>query len=142
MRVVIIKDYVKEHFPSTPLLDYALEVEKITTSKVNHLSPSFPYSLSLSLTHSYIVSLNQKVLLQIQKPNLILNVDGVIAVSFVDLLRQSGAFTPLALLTFILLCEPYTLTFKLHREECQEYVDIGSLNGLFVLGRTIGFVGM
>ena len=50
MRVVIIKDYVKEHFPSTPLLDYALEVEKITTSKVN--SPySYP-SFSLSLSHA------------------------------------------------------------------------------------------
>ncbi len=32
--------------------------------------------------------------LRTQKPNLILNVDGVIAVSFVDLLRQSGAFSP------------------------------------------------
>ena len=29
----------------------------------------------------------------LQKPNLILNVDGVIAVSFVDLLRHSGAFS-------------------------------------------------
>ena len=28
-----------------------------------------------------------------QKPNLILNVDGVIAVSFVDLLRHCGAFS-------------------------------------------------
>ena len=34
MRVVVLKDYAKAHFPSTPLLDYALEVEKITTSKV------------------------------------------------------------------------------------------------------------
>lgn len=34
MRVVIIKDFVKSNFPATPLLDYALEVEKITTSKV------------------------------------------------------------------------------------------------------------
>ena len=30
---------------------------------------------------------------RLQKPNLILNVDGVIAVSFVDLLRHSGAFS-------------------------------------------------
>ncbi len=60
MRVVLIKEFVKKHFPKTPLLDYALEVEKITTSK---------------------------------KPNLILNVDGAIAVAFVDLLRESGAFT-------------------------------------------------
>lgn len=59
-RVEIIKNFVKKDFPTTPLLDYALEVEKITTSK---------------------------------KPNLILNVDGVIGVAFVDLLRNSGSFT-------------------------------------------------
>ncbi|XP_064456434.1 ATP-citrate synthase-like [Ornithodoros turicata] len=87
MRVKILKDYVKSHFPSTPVLDYALEVEKITTSK---------------------------------KPNLILNVDGLIGVAVVDLLRHSGCFTP---------------------EEAQEYIDMGALNGLFVLGRTIGFIG-
>ena len=46
-RVVLIKEFVKENFPKTSLLDYALQVEKITTSK---------------------------------KPNLILNVDGCIAV--------------------------------------------------------------
>lgn len=34
MRVMILRDYAKEHFPSTPILDYAYEVEKITTSKV------------------------------------------------------------------------------------------------------------
>ncbi|XP_031568246.1 ATP-citrate synthase-like [Actinia tenebrosa] len=87
VRVTIIKDFVKKHFPCTALLDYALEVEKITTSK---------------------------------KPNLILNVDGCIAVSFVDLLRSCGAFT---------------------REEANEYIQIGSLNGLFVLGRSMGFIG-
>lgn len=38
MRVQILKDYVKQHFPATPLLDYALEVEKITTSKVKGTS--------------------------------------------------------------------------------------------------------
>lgn len=35
MRVTIIKNFVNENFPDTPLLKYALEVEKITTSKVN-----------------------------------------------------------------------------------------------------------
>jgi hypothetical protein len=49
-----------------------------------------------------------------------LNVDGCIAVCFVDLLRDSGAFTP---------------------EEADEYIKIGTLNGLFVLGRSIGFIG-
>jgi len=86
-RVEIIKKFVAESFPATPLLDYALQVEKITTSK---------------------------------KPNLILNVDGVIGVAFVDLLRHSGAFT---------------------REEAEEYINIGTINGLFVLGRSIGFIG-
>ena len=28
-----------------------------------------------------------------------------------------------------------------NREEVTEYIEIGSLNGLFVLGRTIGFIG-
>lgn len=87
MRVQILKEYVKEKFPATPVLDYALAVEKITTSK---------------------------------KPNLILNVDGIIGAAVVDLLRWSGCFTP---------------------EEAQEYIDIGALNGMFVLGRTIGFIG-
>lgn len=87
LRVTIITDYAKANFPSCPLLDYAREVEKITTQK---------------------------------KDSLILNVDGAIAVIFVDLLRHSGAFT---------------------REEAEEYIKIGALNGLFVLGRTIGFVG-
>lgn len=88
MRVQLMKEFVKQTFPSTPILDYALEVEKITTSK---------------------------------KPNLILNVDGLIATTVVDLLRSSGCFT---------------------REEAVEYIDMGALNGLFVLGRTIGFIGL
>ena len=46
--------------------------------------------------------------------------DGVVATCVVDLLRNSGCFT---------------------LEEAQEYLDIGVLNGLFVLGRTIGFIG-
>jgi ATP citrate (pro-S)-lyase len=87
LRVKIIKDFVINNFPSHELLDYALEVEKVTTSK---------------------------------KDNLILNVDGAIGVAFVDLLRGSGAFSA---------------------EECEEYIQIGTLNGLFVLGRSIGFIG-
>ncbi|XP_037400204.1 ATP-citrate synthase isoform X1 [Pygocentrus nattereri] len=87
MRVQILKDFVKQHFPATQLLDYALDVEKITTSK---------------------------------KPNLILNVDGLIGVAFVDLLRTCGGFT---------------------RDEADEFVEIGALNGIFVLGRSMGFIG-
>ena len=86
-RVEIIKNYVLEAFPACPVLKYALEVEKCTTSK---------------------------------KPNLILNVDGCIAVCFVDLLRSSGSFT---------------------KEEADEYIKNGVLNALFVLGRSMGFIG-
>lgn len=55
-----------------------------------------------------------------KKSNLILNVDGAIACAFVDLLRNCGAFS---------------------REEADEYITLGTLNGLFVLGRSIGFIG-
>ena len=55
-----------------------------------------------------------------KKSNLILNVDGAVACCFVDLLRNCGSFT---------------------REEADEYVQMGALNGLFVLGRSIGFIG-
>ncbi|XP_006463797.1 hypothetical protein AGABI2DRAFT_194501 [Agaricus bisporus var. bisporus H97] len=87
LRVELVKEYVIKNFPSHTLLDYALAVEKVTTSK---------------------------------KDTLILNVDGCIAVCFVDLLRDSGAFAP---------------------DEADEYIKIGALNGLFVLGRSIGFIG-
>ncbi|KAI0696061.1 ATP-citrate synthase [Cerioporus squamosus] len=87
LRVELVKEYVRKNFPSHSLLDYALAVEKVTTSK---------------------------------KDTLILNVDGCIAVCFVDLLRDSGAFTS---------------------DEADEYIKIGTLNGLFVLGRSIGFIG-
>ena len=57
-RVTLVSDFAKENFPSTPMLDYARQVEQITTKK---------------------------------KPNLILNVDGCIALCFVDLLRHRYA---------------------------------------------------
>ena len=85
MRVTIMKDYAKKHFKATPILDYALEVEKLTTAK---------------------------------KDNLILNVDGCIGICFVDMLRN-----------------------EMPKEESDEYVKMGALNGLFVLGRTIGLIG-
>jgi len=85
MRVSIIKNYARKHFKNTTLLDYALEVEKLTTGK---------------------------------RDNLILNVDGCIGICFVDLLRS-----------------------EFSREEADEYIRMGTLNGLFVLGRSIGFMG-
>lgn len=55
-----------------------------------------------------------------KKDTLILNVDGAIAVAMVDMLRDSGAFTT---------------------EEAQEYINLKFLNGLFIVARSIGFVG-
>ncbi|KAL4167847.1 hypothetical protein KRP22_013330 [Phytophthora ramorum] len=86
-RVTIIKEFAKANFPATDVLDFALEVEQVTTKK---------------------------------RSNLILNVDGCIAVCFVDLLRNCGVFT---------------------LEEANEQIENGCLNGLFVLGRSIGFIG-
>ena len=37
MRVTLIQEYAREHFKNTDLLDFALEVEKITTAKRNNL---------------------------------------------------------------------------------------------------------
>ena len=36
-RVELLKNFAKENFPSTELLDYALEVEKVTTAKKENL---------------------------------------------------------------------------------------------------------
>lgn len=82
----LVKEFVIKNFTSHKLLDYAVAVETVTTSK---------------------------------KDNLILNVDGCVAVCFVDLLRSSGAFSP---------------------EEAEDYLRMGVLNGLFVLGRSIGLI--
>jgi ATP citrate (pro-S)-lyase len=86
LRVELVKEFVLKNFASHKLLDYAIAVETVTTSK---------------------------------KDNLILNVDGCVAVCFVDLLRNCGAFSP---------------------EEAEDYLRMGVLNGLFVLGRSIGLI--
>ncbi|WVO18807.1 uncharacterized protein IAS62_000079 [Cryptococcus decagattii] len=87
LRVVLVVDFVRKHFPNHKTLDFALAVEDVTTQKSG---------------------------------SLILNVDGAIAASFCDLVSGCGAFT---------------------EEEAQEYLKNGTLNGLFVLGRSIGFIG-
>jgi succinyl-CoA synthetase alpha subunit len=86
MRVTLLKRFAREHFGRTDLLDFALEVEKITTGKRN---------------------------------NLILNVDGCIGICFVDMLQSCGY----------------------DEQDIQQIVDLGYLNGIFVLGRSIGMIG-
>lgn len=81
---------------------------------VEHVKREFP-------SHSMLdYALAVQSVTTAKKDSLILNVDGCLAVCFVDLLRDSGAFTP---------------------EEADEYIKIGTLNGIFVLGRSIGFIG-
>jgi ATP-citrate lyase alpha-subunit len=86
VRVVLLKKFVIENFKKHPHLDFALDVEKITTAKRN---------------------------------NLILNVDGCIGITFLDLLENLD-FSP---------------------EEIEDVINSEALNGLFVLGRSIGMMG-
>ena len=86
VRVKLLKEFVLSNFEKHPYLDFALEVEKITTAKRN---------------------------------NLILNVDGCIGICFMDLLEN--------------------LDFT--EEEKNDVVESEVLNGLFVLGRSIGMMG-
>ncbi|OEH76284.1 ATP-citrate synthase isoform x3 [Cyclospora cayetanensis] len=86
-RVELLKAFCLKHFRETPLINYALQVEKVTTKK---------------------------------KDTLILNVDGLIGVSMCDLLLHCGFFS---------------------EGEAKDYIDNGCINGLFVLGRSIGFIG-
>ncbi len=55
-----------------------------------------------------------------KKNSLILNVDGTIAATFLDLMASSGDFS---------------------EEEIQDALDAGFFNGLFALGRSIGLIG-
>jgi len=86
IRVTLLKAFVLKNFPKHEYLDYAIEVEKVTTAKRN---------------------------------NLILNVDGCIGITMLDLMSSVG----------------------LTKEEIKANVDLGVLNGLFVLGRSIGMMG-
>ncbi len=86
-RIELLKEFARKNFPSMKYIDYALQVEKITTKKAE---------------------------------NLILNVDGCIGVLFLDALVSSGEFS---------------------NEEINEIIDIGYMNGLFALARSIGIIG-
>jgi ATP-citrate lyase alpha-subunit len=86
LRVTGLMNFAAEHFPSTPLLDYAKTVEALTTSK---------------------------------KENLILNVDGTIGILMVDMWRALGY----------------------EEEEINEFIESGTLNAFFIVGRSIGFIG-
>jgi len=86
LRVTGLMNFASEHFPATPLLDYARTVEALTTSK---------------------------------KENLILNVDGTIGILMVDMWRALGY----------------------EEDEINEFIESGTLNAFFIVGRSIGFIG-
>jgi len=86
LRVTGLMNFAAEHFPATPLLDYAKTVEALTTSK---------------------------------KENLILNVDGTIGILMVDMWRALGY----------------------NEDEINEFIESGTLNAFFIVGRSIGFIG-
>jgi len=86
LRVEIMRMFAQKHFPSTPLLDYALATQAVTTMKKN---------------------------------TLILNVDGCIGVLCVDLLNSLG----------------------FEDKEIKEMIAMGFFNALFIIGRTMGFMG-
>ncbi len=60
-RVEILKKYVQESFPDCPLLKYALQVEKITTSKVIILSNMHSLA-NLRFLSKYYVHLNYSLI--------------------------------------------------------------------------------
>ncbi|KAM3177518.1 hypothetical protein ACTXT7_004390 [Hymenolepis weldensis] len=136
-RVTLLAEFARANFPATPLIDFAFQVEKLTTAKValqklftTLVGICFILLMALSWTSNIFVffwNINIKIvtrcpaaILWCRRPTLILNVDGLIGVSMVDLLRDCGCFT---------------------REESDEYIRFGALNGLFVLARSIGFIG-
>jgi ATP-citrate lyase alpha-subunit len=86
LRVDIMVDFAKKNFAKTPILDFALAVQAVTTQKKN---------------------------------NLILNVDGCIGVLCVDLLNSLGY----------------------PDDEIGKMIDMGFFNALFIIGRTMGFMG-
>ena len=85
-RVELMKNFARANFKDTPVLNYALSVEAVTTQKKN---------------------------------NLILNVDGCIGVLLADLLKE----------------------LRFDDAEIDQMIAMGMFNALFVLGRSIGFMG-
>ncbi len=71
-------------------------------------------------THYLNYALNVEKITLEKAENLILNVDGCIAVCFLDAITSSNQFTP---------------------EEISQIISIGYLNALFALSRSIGFIG-
>lgn len=51
LRVELVKEYVRKHFPSHSLLDYALAVEKVTTAKKDTVR-RFPHFCINPITHA------------------------------------------------------------------------------------------
>lgn len=80
---------------------------------LRELAADFPCTTHLTLAREVEARTTMK------KPNLILNVDGHVAALLLDIFVDIG----------------------LSEEERAQYVRAGLFNGLFVLARTVGFIG-
>ncbi|OWR45192.1 ATP-citrate synthase [Danaus plexippus plexippus] len=155
-RVRELKAYVTSRWPAWPVTRYALDVEAITTRKKPNLILNVDGIVAAAMVDlfrhcqlfSHVKSINNpdsrvrelkayvtsrwpawpvtryaldvEAITTRKKPNLILNVDGIVAAAMVDLFRHCQLFS---------------------QEEGNSYISMGSINALFVLGRTIGLVG-
>ncbi len=139
--MTILREYALAHFPATDVIKYALEVEKITTSKRENLilnvdgcvrrraargrRRGLPLPcvaraarrLAPRTEHARAAVIH---LTRHSPPARPPSPRSLIAVAFVDLIRGCGAFT---------------------REEADETLESGFLNGIFVVARSIGFIG-
>jgi len=130
-RVSIIVDYARKHFPATDILSFALEVEKLTTQKKENLILNVDGAIAVCvawrppLGHPHDpplpkYSVASPTPLTPPSPSHYPNLPPYQCRCFTDLVRSCGAFT---------------------REEADETVSSGCLNGLFVVGRSMGFIG-
>lgn len=105
MRVVILKDFVKKNFPATPVMDYAIEVEKITTSKVYRVSYLFLVLCIFCLEYRKICIVKRKFekALNFDDQNLILSILSTnICCSLISLteLNHAAFLTPMPYVNF------------------------------------------
>jgi ATP citrate (pro-S)-lyase len=115
-----MKKYAQENFPSLTYLNYALAVEKYTLTKAPNLVLNVDGCIGTPPTKAkrwlHIVMISSSLSVSV-RTNVDLNPSAAL---FLDLMTSCAAFSA---------------------EEMNEIVEIGYLNGLFLVGRSIGLVG-
>lgn len=108
-RVVLLKQFIQDHVVGKVVPNQA-------SSSINQFNQSFE-----SLFPVLSFALEVEKLTTKKRSNLILNVDGFIACTMVDLW----------------LAHPHLFG----KDDIERYLDIGMMNGFFILGRSIGLIG-